>query len=79
MKLEEHDVFDQDEDGYDTSRVIAHVKPASSASVVETLSASESDPDGRSNWVWVRLASGDLVLGIFPQGDTYFATKGDHP
>lgn len=27
--------------------------------------------DGRSSWVWVRLADGTLVLGVMPQGDTY--------
>lgn len=78
MKLEEHDIFDRDEDGYDTNQVIAHVRPASSESVVEVLSASQNDPDGRSNWLWVRLASGDLILGTFPQGDTYFSTESDH-
>lgn len=31
--------------------------------------------DGRSNWVWIRLPHGDLVLAVFPQGDTYFSTE----
>lgn len=26
---------------------------------------------GRSPWVWIRLANGDLLLGCFPQADTY--------
>lgn len=57
---------------------IAAVKPASTESVGLVLSASQDSEDGRSGWVWVRLASGDLVLGVFPQGDTYFATELDH-
>jgi hypothetical protein len=55
------------------------IKTASSESVSEVLSSSVRDPDGRSQWVWVRLPDGDLVLGIFPQGDTYELTERDHP
>lgn len=40
--------------------------------VNEVLSQSPDDPDGRSQWVWVRLPNGDLILGVLPQGDTYF-------
>lgn len=29
------------------------------------------DDDGRSQVVAIRLQNGDLVLGFFPQGDTY--------
>jgi hypothetical protein len=28
-------------------------------------------PDGRSQFQWFRLANGDLILGVFPQGDLY--------
>ncbi len=31
--------------------------------------------DGRSKWMWIRLPDGDLVLAIYPQGDTYFSTE----
>lgn len=27
--------------------------------------------DTRSSWNWLRLANGDLMIGIFPCGDTY--------
>jgi hypothetical protein len=30
-----------------------------------------SDNDGRSDFVWLRLPNGDLILGVWPQGDTY--------
>jgi hypothetical protein len=55
-----------------------HVKPASAESVRTVLAADEDSPDGRSPYVWVRLPNGDLVLGVFPQGDTYFLTENDH-
>jgi len=33
--------------------------------------------DGRSEWQWFRLANGDLILGVFPCGDTYTETEAD--
>ena len=78
MKLKAHTVYDIDETGRDTDRVLATVKPASNESVGTVLTASETSEDGRSNWMWVRLANGDLILGVYPQGDTYFATELDH-
>jgi hypothetical protein len=33
--------------------------------------------NGRSPWLWVRLANGDLLLATFPCGDTYIATEKD--
>lgn len=35
------------------------------------------DNDGRSEWQWFRLANGDLILGVFPRGDTYIETEAD--
>ena len=35
----------------------------------------EGNHDGRSNWLWIRLPNGDLVLACYPQGDTYFSTE----
>lgn len=29
------------------------------------------DLDGRSDWKWVRLTDGSLILGVYPCGDTY--------
>ena len=39
------------------------------------LDADENSQDGRSQWVFLRLPNGDLVLAVYPQGDTYFATE----
>lgn len=33
--------------------------------------------NGRSGWKWFRLANGDLILGVFPHGVTYFNTEAD--
>lgn len=30
---------------------------------------------GKSQWVWIRLPGGDLVLAIYPQDDCYFSTE----
>ena len=39
------------------------------------LKQSTEGLDGRSTWVWIRLPDGDLVLAVYPQGDTYFSTE----
>lgn len=54
-----------------------YIHPASQESVNLVLSQSEDDADGRSQFCWVRLPNGDLVLGVFPQGETYFAVEQD--
>jgi hypothetical protein len=51
--------------------VIAWAMDASQGAVDYVLTRQTNDPDGRSPWVWLRLANGDLVLGTFPRGDTY--------
>ena len=55
---------------YDINEVAA-VSPADTKDVEHVLSQPESGGNGRSNWVWMRLNNGDLILGVFPQGDTY--------
>lgn len=56
---------------------IGTVHRASKKSIKTVLSAPEGDSDGRSEFVWVRLATGDLILGVFPKGDTYFKVEKD--
>lgn len=68
------DIYDLDpQTGRDTDRIIARQKPASAEAVNVILASSDTDPDGRSEWLWVRLANGDLLLATYPQGDGYFA------
>lgn len=45
--------------------------------VAEKVINSHVGDDGRSEWHWFRLANGDLILGTFPHGDTYFETEAD--
>lgn len=72
-----HVIPDADENGNILDRPLALVHPASPASVIAVLSAVTGDPDGRSEYCWVRLANGDLILGVFPCGDTYFSVEKD--
>lgn len=73
MQLKAHYVYDDEE----PERVIATIHPAS-LSVVELVAArSIDDPDGRSQFMWVRLPNGDLILGVYPQGDTYLECEDD--
>ncbi len=51
--------------------------PASPELVALVLNASEDSDDGRSEWRWFRLPNGDLILGVYPQGDTYCETEGE--
>lgn len=72
-KLKAHHTYD----GEDPSRIIASIHPASAASIALVAKASENSLDGRSQWVWVRLPNGDLILGVYPQGDTYLRCEED--
>lgn len=45
--------------------------------VAEKVINSHVGDDGRSEWHWFRLANGDLILGVFPRGDTYMETEAD--
>jgi hypothetical protein len=62
------------ETGADTNRVIATTQPASEKAVKHVLDADPKADLGyaRSEWLWIRLGNGDLILGVFPQDDTYF-------
>lgn len=33
------------------------------------------DETGKSQWVWIRLPGGALVLAVYPQDDCYFSTE----
>jgi len=74
-----HTLYVTDESGADTEQVLAEVKPAPQALVDKVLAAPTTGHDGRSEWVFVRLQNGDLILGVFPQGDTYCECEGEAP
>ena len=48
------------------------VEDADQEAVECVLGADPESADGRSQWVWIRFPDGDLVLSLYPQGDTYF-------
>jgi len=58
-------------------KTILHVHPASEEAVKTVLAQSADGMDGRSNWIWIRLENGDLILGCYPQGETYMAVEED--
>jgi hypothetical protein len=47
------------------------IREADPKHVEMVLSADVNSDNGRSQFCWVRLPNGDLVLGVFPQGETY--------
>ena len=59
----------------DGNHILVH--PASDQSVKLVLEAGVDDPEGRSEFLWIRLPDGDLVLGVYPQSDTYCACEAD--
>lgn len=61
----------------ETGQHLGTVHRASLQAVATVLQADENSEDGRSEWLWLRLANGDLVLCVFPQGDTYFSVEED--
>lgn len=61
-------VTDDDRQGF--ARQIA---PREAVDLV--LSTKIGAEDGRSEWYFIRLPNGDLVLATYPCGDTYFATE----
>lgn len=61
----------------DNDNTILSVHPASKEAVELVSKATEDGMDGRSNWVWVRLTNGDLMLAVYPQGETYMAVEYD--
>lgn len=76
--LNNHWTYAHGLDDIPDGQVLAHIKPASEQSVYQVLTADPNSEDGRSQFVWVRLPNGDLILGVFPQGETYMATEPDH-
>ena len=66
-RLKTHTTYDDDE----PTRPLAFIHPASTEIVTKVLNANELSSDGRSQWMWLRLPNGDLILGVFPMGNTY--------
>lgn len=67
----------EDAEGIDTEHQIAWAFPATRESIITVLNAPVHD-NGRSEFQWLVLQDNTVMLGVFPCGDTYFATEGDH-
>lgn len=50
---------------------ICSIHPASRDSSDTVIVSPINSGDGRTEWVWVSLADGTLLLGTFPEGETY--------
>jgi hypothetical protein len=61
------------------SATIAKVKKAEAADALSVLFMRDDDEDGRSQFCWIRLVDGTLILGVFPQGETYYKFSGECP
>lgn len=57
--------------------IVATVTTAGADVAQQVLNAPVGDLDGRSEFVWLRLPNGDLLLGVFPFGDTYETAAAD--
>lgn len=64
-------------DEVETPRHIASSYPANEQTALLVLGREPGGGDNRSEFHWVRLANGDLILGVYPQGDTYFEIERD--
>lgn len=70
-------IYHVNELGSESELIIAEVKDASEEYVELVLNKDADHQDGRSDWKWIRLSNGDLILGVYPYGDTYFECEID--
>lgn len=57
-----------------TNPLIAQAFPASREAAEKVLAMPVGD-HGRSDYTWLLLANGDLMLGVWPTGDGYFEVE----
>lgn len=77
VKTGVQDLGDRYEDDERWHSAMVAIHDANPEAVLQVLGAPEDDLDGRSQWLWIRFPNGDLVLGVFPQGETYSAIEVD--
>lgn len=68
-------LYTEDASGKDTEQVLAYINDAAPEDVMFVLDTAVGDGDGRTQWKWIRLQNGDLILGCFPSGETYEAVS----
>ena len=64
-------------DGEPVAFLARHIE-APAEQVKAILDSPEGTGDGRSGWRYFRLPDGTLILGVFPQGDTYSQFEKTH-
>lgn len=74
--MKHHSIMAIDDTGAYTERLVAQAFGAGLDGVRTVMNAPLETGDGRSEWMWLLLQNGDLVLGVFPQGDTYCEIEG---
>lgn len=77
MRLTKNETMRRDADWAEAGDIVAYRQEASDDAAAKVIAADVESGDGRSQWFWLRLATGDLVLATYPQGDTYFETEAD--
>jgi len=75
--MQPHITYIEDDSARATDQFAAMIHPASPDAAARVLAKPENTEDGRSRWVWVRFQNGDLCLGTFPYGETYFDVEVD--
>lgn len=73
MKPHWIETLEGDSDEIPAGTKLARITPAEQKDVDFVLNQPVDTGDGRSSWVWIRLADGTCALATFPQGDTYEA------
>lgn len=69
--MKTYPLFDTDADGNATGNQIGWQTEARKEDVEYVLAQPTDGDDGRSEWRWLRLKDGTLMLICFPQGETY--------
>jgi len=67
-----HPITRDEGDEFSEGEALAWAHPALETDVAKMLMKPMVGNDNRSPWAWLRLRDGTLILGTFPQGDTYF-------
>lgn len=76
-KVDARVLYAEDENGQPTTPIACRT-PAALIDAARLLAMPATGHDRRSEFFWLRLQNGDLLLGTYPQGDTYieFSDRG---
>lgn len=66
------DIIEALQEGYSLS-----VSASANEQAVQRVLNMPVGDDTRSEFKWIRLVNGDLILGVYPTGDGYFDVEAD--